>query len=38
MPIPFRRVFKRPGIRRILFPFTAALVLLGVAVFVVIGT
>ena len=38
MPIPFQKVFKRPGIRRILFPFTAALVLLGLAVFVVIGT
>ena len=38
MPIPFQKVFKRPGIRRILFPFTIALILLGVAVFVVIGT
>ena len=38
MPIPFQKVFKRPGIRRILFPFTAALFLLGIAIFVVIGS
>lgn len=38
MPIPFQKIFKRPGLRRILLPFTLALVLLGVAVFVIVGT
>lgn len=38
MPIPFQKIFKRPGIRRILFPFTAALILLGLAVFILIGS
>ena len=28
MPIPFKKVFQRPSVRRILFPFTAALFLL----------
>ena len=37
MPLPFSKVFKKPGIRRILFPFTLALFLLLVAVFVTTG-
>ena len=34
MPIPFQKVFKRPGLRRILLPFTLALVFIGIVVFV----
>jgi hypothetical protein len=32
MPLPFERVFKRPGIRRILLPFTIGLVVLLIVV------
>lgn len=29
MPLPFRKTFRKPGVRRILLPFTLGLVLLG---------
>lgn len=38
MPVPFRKIFKRPGLRRIVLPFTAALVLLGFAALILVGT
>lgn len=37
MPLPFQKVIKRPGLRRILLPFTLALVLLGFIVFLAAG-
>ncbi len=33
MPLPFRKVFRRRGMRRVLLPFTAALVLISVVAF-----
>lgn len=38
MPIPFQKVFKRPGLRRILLPFTLALVFIGIVVFALAGS
>lgn len=31
MPLPFKRVFQRPGVKRILWPFTVALFILLIA-------
>ena len=38
MPLPFEKVFKRPGLRRILLPLTVALLLFGFAAFLIAGT
>jgi len=35
--MPFKKVFRRPGLRRILLPFTAGLLLLGLAVLTLIA-
>lgn len=38
MPVPFRKIFKRPGLRRIVLPFTVALLLLFFAALTLVGT
>ena len=38
MPMPFQKIFQRPGLRRILMPFTFALLLLAFVIFALIGT
>ncbi len=35
--MPFRKSFKKPGVRRFLWPFTIALALLLLAVFLITG-
>lgn len=35
--VPFRKVFRRRGMRRVLVPFTLALAFLAVSVFTTIG-
>ena len=37
MPVPFRKIAKKRGLRRVLFPFTAFLLLIGVTAFATIG-
>ena len=37
MPLPFHRIFKRHGLRRIILPFTLGLAFLGVTTFLIIG-
>lgn len=37
MLIPFQRIAKRPGLRRVLIPFTLALAFVGFAAFVLAG-
>jgi hypothetical protein len=37
MPKPFSKVFRRPGVGRILLPFTMALFLLGFALLQIAG-
>ena len=37
MPLPFRKIVKKPGVRRFLWPFTLALVVV-LAAFAVLGS
>lgn len=37
MPLPFEKIFKRPGFRRIILPFTLGLALLAFAFFALVG-
>ena len=37
MPVPFQKIFKRPGLRRILLPFTFALIFLAVVMVALVG-
>ena len=37
MPAPFQKIFKRPGLRRILMPFTLGLILLAFVLFMLVG-
>ena len=38
MPMPFEKIMKRPGLRRILVPFTIGLVLVGIIAFALTST